>query len=64
MSIGAIGGLTAAATAINALARPDSAQAQPALERDGGTPGGIQTLAQVSLSEGADTGSGRVDVKA
>jgi hypothetical protein len=64
MSIGAIGGLTAAATAINALATPEPTQAQRAPQDDADSYNGVPAAAHAFASADADVGSGRVDVKA
>ena len=67
MSIGAIGGLTAAATAIDALAKPQAPQAQPAPQHDADTFNGVPASAQDARAGSADAGhveGGRVDVTA
>ncbi len=67
MSIGAIGGLTAAATAINALGRPESAEVRGAPEHDADSDdGGAKAASSASAvaSVAAKVEAGHVDVKA
>jgi hypothetical protein len=67
MSIGAVGGLTAAATAINALGKPDAAEGSGAPKHSahahhGGSKGSSHATAVSSADPELSTG--RIDVKA
>ncbi|HLL92904.1 MAG TPA: hypothetical protein VK252_08190 [Solirubrobacteraceae bacterium] len=67
MSIGAIGGLTAAATAINALGRPESAEVRGAPEHDADSDnGGAKAVsgATAVASLAVKSTDGHIDVKA
>jgi hypothetical protein len=67
MSIGAVGGLTAAASAINALARPETAEGSGASKHSGHAHHtGVKAASHAPAVTSADTeiSTGRIDVKA